>query len=237
MVVRFYLWWKQIKRRRVAIGVAVIGLVVVIALIIAGYWFDWTGFNVYTVTVKSNTTSGTSLPTNITAYLPSKTLWDWLQLLFIPAVLALGGYLFTYNSGKTERHIASERQQDEALKSYLDRMTELILEKNLSNSAQSDEVRSVARLRTLSVLHQLGAYRKRNIIQFLHEADLNSIISLKSADLSYADLHNGNLRGFDLLNVTLVGADLNKAFMNGINLRKSFLNYANLHEADLSGSN
>ena len=26
---------------------------------------------------------------------PAKTLWDWLKLLIIPAVLAIGGYLFT----------------------------------------------------------------------------------------------------------------------------------------------
>ncbi len=44
---RLYSWWQQIKQHRVAIEVAGIVLVVVIALIIAGYWFDWTGFNGY----------------------------------------------------------------------------------------------------------------------------------------------------------------------------------------------
>jgi hypothetical protein len=44
---RFRFWWQQIKQHRVAIGVAGVVLVVVIALIIAGYWFDWTGFNGY----------------------------------------------------------------------------------------------------------------------------------------------------------------------------------------------
>ncbi|MDQ5828170.1 MAG: hypothetical protein M3441_29030 [Chloroflexota bacterium] len=27
--------------------------------------------------------------------LPKQTLWDWLDLLIVPAVLAVGGYLFT----------------------------------------------------------------------------------------------------------------------------------------------
>jgi len=38
-------WWQEIRKYWVAIGVVAIVLVVVIALIIAGYRFDWTGFN------------------------------------------------------------------------------------------------------------------------------------------------------------------------------------------------
>ncbi len=58
MVARLRSWWEQIKQRRVAIGVVGIVLVVVIALIIAGYWFDWTGFDGYNQVTIAHTTSG-----------------------------------------------------------------------------------------------------------------------------------------------------------------------------------
>ncbi|HWZ20522.1 MAG TPA: hypothetical protein VNW73_17125 [Ktedonobacteraceae bacterium] len=72
----FRSWWQQIKQHRASIEVAGIIFVVVIVLILIGYRFDWIGFNVYTITVKSNVTRGTTLPANITVYLPSKTLYD-----------------------------------------------------------------------------------------------------------------------------------------------------------------
>jgi hypothetical protein len=82
MGARFRSWWQQIKQYRVTILVITIVLIIVIALIIVGYSFDWTGFN-------GNTKSG-------------KTLWDWMQLLFIPVVLAIGGYLFSLSINKNE---------------------------------------------------------------------------------------------------------------------------------------
>ncbi len=68
-------WWQQIKQHLVTILNVAIILVVAIALIIIGYRFDWTGFN-------GNYKSG-------------KTLWDWLKLIFIPAVLTLGAIWYT----------------------------------------------------------------------------------------------------------------------------------------------
>src|SRR6266699_2358616 len=85
-------WWKQIKRHRVVIGVIGIVLVVVIALIIAGYRFDWTGFDGYTQVTTAHTISGPSTGTVVRTevYQPGKALWDWLQLLIIPAAIAFG---------------------------------------------------------------------------------------------------------------------------------------------------
>ncbi len=69
-------------------------LVVVIALIIIGYWFNWTGFNGYNKVSTVRTIRGTSAGTvtRTEEYQPGKTFWDWLQLLIIPAVLAGGGF-------------------------------------------------------------------------------------------------------------------------------------------------
>ena len=70
--------------------------------------------------------------------LRGKTLWDWLQLLIIPAVLAVGGYIFNYTISRnernaadqrnqTEREIAQDNQREAALQEYIDKMSELLL--------------------------------------------------------------------------------------------------------------
>ena len=43
--------------------------------------------------------------------LPNRTLWDWLRLLIVPAVLAIGGYLFTRSENKRTRQ-SDEKQRD-----------------------------------------------------------------------------------------------------------------------------
>src|SRR4051794_12511158 len=99
MGVRLRSWWQKIKQHRVAIGVVAIVTVVVIILIIAGYWFDWTGFN------KS---IGPQLKPN-QQYQPEKTLWDWMSLLIIPIMLALVGFFFTRTERRNEQAIAKQR--------------------------------------------------------------------------------------------------------------------------------
>jgi hypothetical protein len=213
----FRLWGLQIRKYRVAIGVVAIVLVVVIALIIVGYRFDWTGFN-------GNNKSG-------------KTLWDWMQLLIVPVALALIALLFNLSTTRNEQKIAAQRyvndqqialdkQKEDLLQTYLDRMSELLLKEQLGSSAVKPEVRNVARVRTLTVICQLDAYRNGYVFSFLHESGLidegKSIINMTEADLAEVDLRRVNLR-----KVNLRGADLSDADLRG----------AILDEADLSGTN
>src|SRR2546422_9244703 len=131
MGARLCSWWQQIKQHRRAIGVVGMVLVVVITLIIVGYLFDWTGFNGYYKVSTVHTISGPSAGTvtRTEEYQPGKTLWDWLQLLIIPAVLAVGGYVFnltvsrneqksTQLRDQTERDIATDNQREAALQEY-----------------------------------------------------------------------------------------------------------------------
>ncbi len=103
MGARFRSWWQQIKKHRVAIGVVAIVLVVAITLIIVGYWFDWTGFNGYNKITVVHTISGTNAGTVIRTeeYQPGRTLWDWMQLLIVPVVLALIALLFNRATTRT----------------------------------------------------------------------------------------------------------------------------------------
>jgi hypothetical protein len=81
--------WLSKNKKFLAIIAAI--LVIAIILILIGYQFDWAGFNASSITVKTNATKGTTLPTIITVTLPSKTPYDWLQLLIVPFVIAVSG--------------------------------------------------------------------------------------------------------------------------------------------------
>jgi hypothetical protein len=87
-----------------------------------------------------------------------RTFWDWLDLLIVPVVLALGGYLFTRSENRraqdiasqrteTDQQIAAQRRQDDTLQAYLDQMGQLLLDKDnpLRHSKTNDEVRTLAR--------------------------------------------------------------------------------------------
>lgn len=64
-----------------------------------------------------------------------------------------------------------QREQDAALQTYLDKMSELLVDKELHEKAEPyDDTRVTARTRTLTVLRQLDGRRKRNVLLFLREA-------------------------------------------------------------------
>lgn len=221
MLARLRSWWQKTSKTldAVILGSLVI-LLVLVVLIILGYannWL-WTGLH-------------------------GRTLYDWLQLLIIPLVLAVGGYLFNYTTGRTEREIASDRQREEALQAYIDNMSALLLEKNLRKSGEEDEVRNIARVRTLTVLPRLDGRRKASVLQFLYESRLidkdQKIVDLDGANLNEGDLFLTDLSKADLSRASLIGADLtltnlSKADLSGTGLRKANLSEANLIEANLS---
>src|SRR5260370_40463759 len=92
MGARLHSQWQYIrKHRRVAIMIALVRAAM--ALIFVECLMNGTGFNGYYTTATTRTISGS--PPTITSTAidqPGKTLWDCLQLLLIPAVLARAGY-------------------------------------------------------------------------------------------------------------------------------------------------
>ncbi len=230
-------WW---QRRQLLWGV---GIIVAIALLISlfgGYSFEWkwTGF------VKD-------------ANFHKRTLWDWLELLIIPAVLAGGGLWFNRQQREQELRIAAGqreqelriaagqreqeletaniRAQDEALQVYIDQISLLLTDKErpLHKAPPSDNLRTVARARTLTVLGRLDGIRKLSLLQFLYESNLvvkgRPILGLMGADLSEAALRKAYLTGADLR-----GANLRQADLRGADLREADLSGADLRGADLS---
>src|SRR5204863_8728303 len=123
--------------------------------------------------IISGTNAGTVTRTE--EYQPGKGVWDWLQLLAvlaIPAVVGLGAAWYTAQQGKVSDRENTDNQRETALQTYIGKMSELLLREKLRDSAEEDEVRNVARVRTLTVLLRLDANRKSNVLQFLYESGL-----------------------------------------------------------------
>jgi len=204
-------------------------------LILAGYSVSWTGFG------ESTLSNG-----NIVG---EKTLWDWMELLIIPLVLALGAFFLNRSERATERdtaekrselerEIAKDRQQEAALQTYFDRMSDLLLKEKL-RTTKKKEVRDVARTRTISILRALDTERSNLVINFLREA---RVVTEKNSILNKADLKSMNLRNLDLQNVYLQGASLEQANLEraklwDVNLQDAILVYASLQHAQLWAAN
>jgi hypothetical protein len=130
----------------------------------------------------------------------------------IPVIVGLGVAWYTAKQGKVSNRENTDNQREIALQAYIDKMSELLLEKGLGKSSPKDEVRTIARVRTITILFQLDARRIGYVFTFLQEAGLMSseagsnIVSLSGADLSRANLSGANLKGAIPDVLTLEGA-------------------------------
>ena len=174
------------KLSRIMIGVGVASTLALIGAIVYGYAAKpgWTG-------------------------VANKTLWDWLDLLIIPFVLAVGGtvggYLFTRSESRTAQAIAERRAQDQALQEYLNKMSDLLLDDKhpLRESKEDDEVRKVARARTMTALKGLDAEHNSSVFAFLRDSDLIGETEDPIILFGLANLRNVDLRGIFLALVDL----------------------------------
>jgi uncharacterized protein HemX len=156
MGTRLRSWWQNIRKHQlVAIIIALVMAATV--LILVESLINGTGFNGHYTTSTTVIISGT--PPAITrteTYQPGKTLWDWMQLLIIPIVLAIGGFWFNQiqkdreqkateqrakreekaieQRVKTEHEIARDNQREVALQDYINKMSELLLDNDLCRS-------------------------------------------------------------------------------------------------------
>ena len=86
--------WRP-TRKHLLWAASIVGVVAVLLLIRLGYAYRWTGFGQYKVNGEVQ---------------PFKTLWDWLDLLIVPIVLAIGGYLFTRSENRRTQKIADQER-------------------------------------------------------------------------------------------------------------------------------
>jgi hypothetical protein len=109
--------WRPTRRQLLwAAGIAALAFFLIIVICCYLFEWKWTG-------------------------LPKQTFWDWLDLLIVPAVLAVGGYLFTRSDNRTTQAAAERRAQDDALQAYLDEIGELLLDRKLRAPKGGEEAR------------------------------------------------------------------------------------------------
>jgi hypothetical protein len=108
------------------------------------------------------------------------------------------------------RNLEAQRAHEAALQNYFEAVGELLIEKPLHRASPGDNLSTVVRAQTLSVLEGLDPDRKRILLLFLYESGL---------------IHKAKLV------VRLAAANL-----SGANLSRAFLSYADLREADLRGA-
>src|SRR5690349_15705255 len=91
MVARSSSWWKQIKQHPIITLLIPLLAALFLTILIGGYVFQWawTGFTGEKETYR--------------------TLYDWMQLLIIPVVLAAAGFWFNHR----ERRAAEDRAENE----------------------------------------------------------------------------------------------------------------------------
>jgi hypothetical protein len=187
---------------------------------------------------------------------PGKTLWDWLQLLIVPAILV--GVTFAWSASQTrsdnrreDRRIAADRaaaeeaHQDATLQSYLDQMSGLMLREKLLTSTETSPVRAVAHTVTLTARRRLDGDRKGEVVQFLYEANLLQRRGSRPGILFDADLDRVNLENTGLsvtsggedIETRAVGPNLSGATLFAADFQSADLTGADLSRADLTGAN
>lgn len=214
--------WKN--SLRILIGVCIIATILAIANLIIhpNTSPSWMGMKEFRYTVQSDE-----------LFIPAKTLWDWMNLLIVPAALALGIFFLNYFQRKSEQEIALDRQHQTTLEAYFDRMENLLLKENLRKSGD-DEVRGMARTRTLDVLRRIDGESKGHVLQFLHNARL-----IRRPD----SLIDPNTKTFassepivSLEEADLKGVNLSWAIMTDVFFYRVYLQNANMHHAHLNGA-
>ena len=194
-----------------------------------------------------------------------QTFWDWLRLLIVPSVLALGGYMFTRSESRRatqqtdsdreialkqaslDREIAFGHRQDDALQAYLDGISPLLIDQKppLDEVEKDTHLSTVARAWTLTVLETLT-------VPDTFAIDVQKSIRRDSGRRKrrvLRFLYEAKLIGkkedgkeklaavVNLSRASLVDADLSGANLSGANLSGADLGEAILSGADLSEAN
>ena len=226
--------------------------IVLVAALATGKLKFGIGAGTTTVTSEKTDSQGKVIDTTeTTTPQDAKTLWDWLHLtavLGVPLTLANLGYLVKL----VEQEQAENTLQEEVLQHYLDRVSNLVIEKNLLAIAAKDAPTTeetelldvsvdIIRALTLSTLRRLSdGSRKASVVRLLVEAGLIQRlgVSLQDANLRFANLDGANLNQSNLSGASFGFTSLKGASFEGANLSDaSFDFFVNLNGAILTVSN
>lgn len=217
--------------------------------------FDWAGMReseTRSQVTKEEVGGKTTKTTTTIRIEPTKTFWNWMSLLLAPATLAGLGFLFQSSlekakesKEKADKEREADQQREQALQSYLNEISALLVDKGLKKLLSEGEQEQpkttqaidpnvalgVVKARTLALLRLFDndIQRKSSVLSFLGDTQL-----LPALDLDLSSFH---WEKANLSRVSLSGTCLRKVFLSGANLSFANLSGANLFNADLSGAN
>jgi uncharacterized protein YjbI with pentapeptide repeats len=195
---------------------------------------------------------------------PPKTLWDFLQLLIVPAILVVIALGFNAAQAsrdqkredrriREDRALAESAREDAILDAYFAKMSTLMLDRGLRTSRKG-EVRQVARTVTLATLRRLDGSRKGDVVRFLAESRLlfskrTDLVNPKDPSAATGtvwstpaiDLNGADLSGVDLVNASLSGSSSFRGsgdyyqVLSG-NLRGARFDHASLYNVRFGGT-
>src|SRR6266516_2082501 len=134
-------WWQNIRQHRYIFIGGIVGLLVLAAFALAVMLFDWdwTGF--------TSMTGPTVHPNE--QYRPAKTLWDVLQLLIVPVILAIGGFWLSQiqkdrEQKREKREVAERAEREKREQEERDRLAHAIAEDNQREAALIDYINYIS---------------------------------------------------------------------------------------------
>ena len=124
-----------------------------------------------------------------------KTVWDVLDVLGVPLVVAFIAGMFAWGAQiragqrfEAEQELNNNRARETALRTFLDRMTVLVIDRNLQDSERDSPEHAVAIAHTFATLRGLDGPRKGLVVKFLYESNLinngKPVVGLARADLN-----------------------------------------------------
>lgn len=176
---------------------------------------DWTGFGEYPI---------------IENVAPKKKLWDWMDLLIVPILIAITVWWLGWLDNQNQIKIDNEKAQRESLNEFFKTISFYLLDKNLRNSKIESEIRSLARSRTIEFISRADSKRKGAILQFLFESALinsDPVINLNGVRFDNSDFKFLSLKGVKLAGIYFKNCDFSNS---------NFFD-SNFAASDFSGSN
>lgn len=171
---------------------------------------------------------------------PGKSVWDLIQLLIVPLMLAVVAYMFNSTQAQREQDLAERRNQEEVLQTFIHNMSELILNHDLAHAGQKSPTGILARTMVRTSVYRVSPAKKAAMVRFLKEAGLiegpDAVVSLAGCDFREARLGKMNLTSTNLANANLMHAVLREASASRANFTEANLTGADLEGADLRES-
>jgi uncharacterized protein YjbI with pentapeptide repeats len=182
---------------------------------------------------------------------PPKTVWDWLQLLIVPAMLAAIALAYNKTQSSREHRREDRATQDAAVLAYIAQQGDLILKHKL---VADKTAAALAGAMTFATLHRVDGTRKGEIIRYLFMEQLITdpdnglpildltVADLRRLDLTHAHLLEGlNLRATDLRaarfdGARLIDTDFTNADLRGASFRGALLGGVIFKDARLNGA-